>query len=137
MAIPRSKLARAFYRCADRRRVEARILFNADQPTGAVYLGGYVVEFMLKALILESSPAQQQDALLDELKRIGHDPTRLLEVVRQRGGTRPPAEVVRAFSLVASWSSEMRYDPSEIDADEAEGFLDAVAMISRWADGRM
>ena len=90
MAFPKSKVARAFYRCADRRRVEALILFRAGQPTGAVYLGGYVAEFMLKALILEYTPARRHATLLDDLKKIGHSPTRLLELFWQKGGNRPP-----------------------------------------------
>jgi hypothetical protein len=137
MAIPRSKYARAFYRCADKRRVEASILFKADQFTGAVYLGGYVAEFILKALNLESTPANRQLDLMEELKRIGHNLTRLLELYQQKGGSRPPAVVARAFTLVGDWSSELRYDPKEVDPRDAERFLEAVDTVYRWADGRI
>ncbi len=138
MATPRSNHARRFYRCADRRRVEATILFDADQPTGAVYLGGYVAEFMLKAVVLESTPAKQQAVVLQELKKIGHNLPRLLEFYWQNGGSRPPEEVTRAFTLVDDlWSSGIRYDPKEVDPPEAERFLEALGTVYEWADGRI
>ena len=98
MAIPRSKSARLYYRCADKRRVEASILIKADQPTGAVYLAGYVVELMLKALAIENSPPNQQESVLEEVKRIGHNLTKLLELYEQRGGSRPPPNVIRFYA---------------------------------------
>lgn len=137
MAVPKSKHARAYYRCADQRRVEARILFKADQPTGAVYLMGYVAELMLKALILENTPAKRQDGLLTDLKRMGHDLTRLLESYRQQQGSRPPPDIARAFTLFGVWSPEIRYDPKTLDPADAEEFLEAVDPFYGWADGRL
>ena len=137
MAIPRSKDARLFYRCADKRRVEASILIKAGQPTGAVYLAGYVAELMLMALILENTPANQQESFLEDLKRIGHNATRLLELYQQKGGSRSPPNVIRAFILVSDWSTEIRYDPREVRLLEAERFLRAVDEVYRWADGSL
>jgi hypothetical protein len=137
MAVPKSKHARLFYRCADKRRVEASILIKADQPTGAVYLAGYVVELMLKSLNLENTPPNQQKRLLEDLKRIGHDITRLLELYLQRGGSHPPPNVIRALTLVSDWSSDIRYDPQEVRLREAERFLRAVDEVYQWADGRL
>lgn len=137
MAMPKSKDARLYYRCADKRRVEASILSKAAQPTGAVYLAGYVVECMLKVLIVETRTGIPQERLLEDLKKIGHNFTRLLELYLQGGGSRPPAGVVRAFTLVSDWSSEIRYDPKEVQPSEADKFLDAVDEGYRWADGRL
>ena len=137
MSVPKSRDARLYYRCADKRRVEANILVRAEQPTGAVYLAGYVVECMLKALILENRPSNQQAECLEELKKLGHNLTRLLELYVAEGGSRPPPEVARAFSLVSDWSSEIRYNPKELKALEAERFLRAVDLFYLWADGRL
>jgi hypothetical protein len=137
MACPNSKHARLYYRCADRRRVEANILLKADQPTGAVYLAGYVVELMLKALNLANTPANQQKRLLEDLKRIGHNIIRLWELYQLKGGNRPPPDVVQALTLVGDWSSEIRYDPKEVPLLEAQRFLRAVDVVYRWADGRL
>jgi HEPN domain-containing protein len=131
MACPKSKHARLYYRCADRRRVEANILLKADQPTGAVYLAGYVVELMLKALNLANTPANQRESLPEDLKRIGHNTVRLLELYQHKGGSRPPPNVVRALTLVGDWSSEIRYDPREVPLQEAERFLKAVDKVYR------
>ncbi len=137
MAIPKSIDARRFYRCANRRGIEAGILFEADQPTGAIYMAGYVVECMLKALIIESRPDRFRGDLLEQLKRIGHNITRLLDIYYQSGGSRPPVVVLKAFTLVGEWSSEMRYDPRESPPSDAEKFLKAVAQINQWIDGRI
>lgn len=63
MAVPRSKEARRFYRCAKQRLVEAQVLQNASMPTGAVYLAGYSVECILKALLFSVVPAAQTEAV--------------------------------------------------------------------------
>ena len=137
MAIPRSKDARLYYRCADRRRVEASILIKAAQPTGAVYLAGYVVECMLKAINIETQPESLQGSRIEELRRIGHDLTRLLELYRRESGSAPPNEIARAFTLVRDWSVEIRYDPKEVKSAEASRFLKAVDEVSQWVDGRL
>ena len=64
MAIPASPDARLYYRCAFQRYEEAEILFEAGYTTGAVYLAGYGVECVLKALVLTVVPPNaRSDAL--------------------------------------------------------------------------
>ena len=58
MATPSSKESRLFYRCAKQRYEEAQILLEAGRPTGAVYLAGYGIECMLKALVISMVPAR-------------------------------------------------------------------------------
>jgi HEPN domain len=137
MAIPRSKDTRLYYRCADRRRTEASILIKAAQPTGAVYLAGYVVECMLKALNIEIQPDKLQDACMEEGKRIGHNLEGLLELYRRKSGHKPPTNIARAFTLVRDWSVEIRYDPKELKPSEASRFLKAVDDVYQWVDGRL
>jgi hypothetical protein len=43
----------------------------------------------------------------------------------------PPA------SLVGEWSTDLRYHPGTIDAEDAEAFLESAEAILDWADGRM
>jgi len=64
MGMPHSRDARLFCRSATQRFAEAQILRKADQTTGAVYLAGYGVECMLKALILDTLPNTRQAAML-------------------------------------------------------------------------
>lgn len=54
MAIPSSSDARLYRRCALLRYGEAEVLLKADYTTGAVYLAGYGIECILKALVIMS-----------------------------------------------------------------------------------
>src|SRR5947209_4492480 len=51
-----SREARRFKRAAQARLAEAEFLLEHQFRTGAVYLAGYAVECLLKALILSSEP---------------------------------------------------------------------------------
>ena len=138
MSIPKSPDARRYYRCADLRLIEARILRKADQTTGAVYLAGYGVECMLKSLILEILPANKRKGMLDSFRtHLAHNFDWLRNQYRLNRGVPFPGNVARNFTLVSGWSTELRYNPSSIDPDEADIFLDAAEEIIRWADGRM
>ncbi|MEO6809472.1 MAG: HEPN domain-containing protein [Isosphaeraceae bacterium] len=138
MGVPGSRDARQFYRCSDRRIVEARILRKADQTTGAVYLAGYSVECILKALILETLASHSRDKMLKLFRgHLAHNFEWLREQYLLNGGSRFPANINRAFMLVSDWSTELRYEPKSIKPEEADRFLDAADEIIRWADGRM
>ncbi len=52
MALPRAAEARRYYRAAKQRYEDAQMLLEAGRTTGAVYLAGYAVECILKALLL-------------------------------------------------------------------------------------
>lgn len=54
-----------------------------------------------------------------------------------KGGARFPREITRHFTLVNDWSTDLRYTPGAVRADEAQAFLDAAVQIIRWADGRL
>jgi HEPN domain-containing protein len=138
MAVPTSTDARLFYRCAFQRFEEAEVLFRADFTTGAVYLAGYGVECMLKTLILMAvSPADRVATL--HLFRGGraHDFEWLRGVYMTNGGGRLSREITRHFTFVNDWSTDLRYSPRPIRADDAKAFMASAAAIIRWADGRL
>jgi hypothetical protein len=64
VAMPSSVQARRFYRAAKQRFDDALLLLAMERTTAAVYLAGYSVECMLKALILSAVPQAQEAALL-------------------------------------------------------------------------
>jgi hypothetical protein len=66
-----------------------------------------------------------------------HDLEWLRTQYRQGSGPRFSREIVDAFTLVNSWSTDMRYLPGKQKLKEAEGFLAAAGNIIRWADGRL
>ena len=59
MAVPGSSDARLYYRCAFQRYEESQVLIEAGYTTGAVYLAGYGIECILKALVLNVSTGRR------------------------------------------------------------------------------
>jgi HEPN domain len=138
MAIPASIEARLYYRCAFQRHDDAQVLIRADHTTGAVYLAGYGVECILKALILEGLAPAACRAMLDSFRGArAHDYEWLRTQYLENGGARFPRNITEAFTLVNDWSTDIRYLPRTLRAEEAEGFLSAARDIIHWADGRL
>jgi hypothetical protein len=139
MAVPGSVEARLFYRCAFQRYEDAQILFlRGDRTTGAVYLAGYAIECILKALALSAlAPAKQTELLQSFRGSRAHNYEWLRTQYLQSGGARFPRDVNAAFTLVNDWSTDLRYLPRTLKSDEADGFLTAAKTILKWADERL
>jgi hypothetical protein len=139
MGVPTSPNARLFYRCALQRFEEAKILRKADQlTTGAVYLAGYSVECMLKALILSELTKPKQEAMLKSFRGSkAHDFTWLREQYLLNGGARFPSKVSRCFTLVSDWSTDLRYIPKNLKTKDIDEFLKAAEEIQVWIAGRL
>ena len=122
--------SRKFLTVARHRLGDARVLFERGRHPGAVYLAGYAVECGLKALILSrTSPTQM--AIVEEgfRGRRGHDLRSLLQQSRQAGANPISKPLVRRFSEVQTWTSEVRYDARPVKPAEASRFLEAVGVI--------
>lgn len=138
MAVPSSADARLYYRCAFLRHDEAKVLLKSDFTTGAVYLGGYGVECMLKALVLMAVPDKERSkTLLSFRGGKAHEYQWLRTLYRVNGGARFPREIGRCFALVDNWSTDLRYTPRSVGEPEARKFLAAAWAIILWADGRL
>ncbi len=138
MAVPRVKEARRFYRCARQQLVEAQVLQKASMPTGAVYLAGYSVECILKALIFSVVITAQTEAVLGSFRGArAHEYNWLRDQYRLRGGASFPGQVNRDFTLVDVWSTNLRYELAAFRKPEAEEFLESVDRIIEWAEGRI
>lgn len=139
MGMPTSATARLFYRCAWERLDEAKILWRSELTTsGPMYLAGYTIECVLKALILSITPSVKQDEVLQSFRGSkGHNYEWLREQYRQSGGAQFTPAVTRSFALVSDWSTEMRYIPRNYPRPEIEAFLKATQEIMNWADGRL
>lgn len=95
MAIPSSPNARLFYRAAKQRYDDAVLLLQLQRTTGAVYLAGYSVECMLKALILESVPDRQEPLILAQFRgQQAHNPGWLLRLYKKTISASVPANVI-------------------------------------------
>lgn len=118
---------------------EAELLYQDERfTTAAVYLAGYGVECMLKALVLSTVPLSQERGVLKDFHGAkAHDYGWLLAMYRKQGGPTLPKKLVRHFTTVNSWSTDMRYSPGMIRLAAAKSFVDSAAEIIRWADRSM
>ena len=138
MAVPSSDDARLYYRCAIQRFEEAEVLLDAEKPTGAVYLAGYGIECILKALVLMAVPSRNRREVMNSFRGgQGHDYEWLKTQYVTSGGARLPADINRNFTLVNDWSTDLRYSPRSVRASDADAFVKAAEAIIRWADGRL
>jgi HEPN domain-containing protein len=141
VGVPTDKDAKRFYRAAGQRLEDAAVLLDATRTLAAVYLAGYCVECMWKALILTQAGKNKKNEVLDSFRGSGaHNFDWLRASYAKYGGTPPPKkdkELARAFIVVASWSTDLRYDPGTMPEDDAREFLAAVRRIFAWADERL
>jgi hypothetical protein len=137
MAIPQDIDARRYYRVAYQRLDDGTALLGINRPRAAIYLTGYAVECILKALLLVSTPAGERPEVLATFRgAVAHNIDWLRDRLIQRIGGLPVTEN-RHVSLVSSWSTDLRYEPGPGDHDDAEAFVASADSILKWADGRM
>jgi HEPN domain-containing protein len=138
MAIPSSKESRLFYRCGKQRFEEAEILLGAGKFTGAIYLAGYGIECMLKALVLSNVSSSKVNGVLRSFRgNRGHEYEWLKAEYRLRRHATFPGEINQCFAQVNPWSTDLRYEPGNFGARDAESFMKAARTIIVWIDGRL
>jgi HEPN domain-containing protein len=138
MALPHAKESQPFYRTAKQRFTDAMFLLDNDRTTGAVYLAGYGVECMLKALVLSIAPRTRRAKIVASFRGArAHDFEWLQRLYRDLGGPTFPQDIRERFVHVATWTTDFRYRPGMIEHADAIEFLDAAKAIIKWADGRM
>jgi HEPN domain-containing protein len=137
MAMPADINARRYYRVAYQRYEDGTLLLEINRPRAAIYLSGYAVECILKALLLMSTPAGKRAAVLATFRgATAHNIDWLREQLVRRIGRLPVAEA-RQLAFVSSWSTDLRYERGPGDPEDAEAFLAAAKSILAWANGRM
>jgi hypothetical protein len=138
VALPHGRPARTFCRCAHERFEDAEVLFADERNTGAVYLAGYAVECILKTLLLNSVPANEQEELADSFRgNRAHDSDWLRDEYLDHGGAYLPEDILEALRLLGEWSTDLRYEPATVDHEEAVNFFDATRQVLQWAEGRL
>lgn len=132
MAVSRD--VRLFDRCASERFEDATKLLECDRTTGAIYLAGYAIECILKALLLSAIPERKRDEMIETFRgRRGHHYEWLRSQCAGLGRLRFPPEINRRLSLVNDWSTDLRYSPRTESIEDAEAFLNTAAAILDWA----
>lgn len=149
----RAKLTAAQLRtAADRRMGDAEALRDTRQnarSNGAIYLGGFVLECLLKAKLLEKHPwigsagspegRSAADRRLWSLAYRQHDLTALLDVlpsIPQQIQRLEPRDAGRLAGVLAKrcgeWSVFARYSPRTATMLEAKLFLSDVRELRPW-----
>ena len=142
MGSPKQIDARRYSRVAKQRLDEADlILQRLELWAVAQYVGGYAVECMLKALVIEVTPQNRRPPAGDDMlawmkKDFGHD-LNALRAYAGRRGARMPRDVSSDFVFVSTWDPQSRYEPGPGNAAEASRFLRAAKSVLKWADRRI
>ncbi len=114
------------------------MLLKAEYTTGAVYLAGYAIECILKALVLAAVPVGNRPAVIRSFRGSkAHEYEWLRSLYLTNGGARFPRDITQHFTLVNDWSTDLRYTPRSVRDDDAAAFLTSAVAIIRWADGRL
>lgn len=112
---------------ANERLRDAKVLDKRENKryTGAVYLGGYVLECLLKAAICTVQGTVRLPA-----KYLTHELNELLDATGYRSTL--PREIARKFADVTFWNVRLRYQGKRYNADEARRFLKNIEEIRQW-----
>jgi len=124
------------------RRDDARALFEKQRWRGAMYLGGYSVECLLKSSLMRKYECHTIGDLEVELKKRGliatestiytHQFEAMLSVSGDLDRLRSNVALWRSFNIVNRWIPAWRYDPDLSGPDESERFLIAIDQLSAW-----
>jgi len=138
MAAPQLHEARIYLRAAQQRFDDSVFLLSGRRTTGAIYLAGYAVECILKAMVLAIVPARKQPAMIALFRGSkAHDYDWLKAKYFDCGGVPFPANISKCFAMVNNWSTDLRYKPGVAKPRHAREFLDAVRQILTLAEGRL
>jgi len=132
--------ASVYRQAALARLAEAEYLEEAH-PAGAIYLGGYVVECMLKWAIcqrhgiiyLEDLPDPKLPERLTGAR--GHDLKFLFDASGLRPLLEPDSRLKKAYEQTLFWNVALRYNPKAGNARDAIQFLASVRKLRDWLEG--
>jgi len=129
------------------RRDDAGALLKANRWRGAMYMGGYSIECLLKAKIMRMFACSNLRDLEDELRGrnllaehatiFTHQLEVLLRLTNGLDRLRQNAILWPLFNIVNRWIPAWRYNPDLSNSQDAEDYLDAVDKIHHWIDNNV
>ncbi len=136
---------------AESRYGDAKCLLDSGDPAranGAIYMAGFVIECLLKALLIERHPNLHRVADQGQLSKSdreiagllsSHDLVRMIgflpEIAAKLDGVRTAAgrSAWRVFmGICAEWTVHARYAPKSAGMDRAGEYLDGVKEVKKW-----
>jgi HEPN domain-containing protein len=129
------------------RREDAQVLFEHRRWRGAMYLGGYALECLLKVRLMERFGCDSLAQLEPLLIRRGllsatqtiytHRLERLLQAAQAQDRIQASPADWGNFVIVNQWVEAWRYNPSLATESEAAEFLDALDLVLRWIESNV
>lgn len=126
---------------------DAKVLVCEGRWRGAMYLGGYGVECLLKKKLMERFGCDHLLELEDELHRRGvlsvqatvitHHLEQLLRLAGGVDRMRQNRSAWAQFNLVNQWLPAWRYSAKPASRGDAEDFVEAVEATMHWIDANM
>jgi hypothetical protein len=133
MAAPKDIDARRYYLVALQRLEDGKLLFKLSRWNAAIYLSGYAVECILKALILTSTPRNRRDERVASFR--GRNAHNIEWLSRQLVGcgVKVPAAHSGQLVYLSSWSTDLRYEAGPGNPQDAGRFLASASAVLKWA----
>lgn len=126
------------------RLVDAQVLLNASRWRGAMYIGGYAVECLLKTKLMHIYDCKNLRELEDLLRRrsilpanrtvFTHQLEDLLRLTPGYNRLRQNRNVWHMFHEVNLWNPQWRYTAKHSTRQEATRFLTFSENIMRWIE---
>lgn len=113
---------------------DTEFLFKSKRWASCVYLGGFVIELLLKSELW----AQRNDPVIRKLLYSSHDLDQLrLACRRIDAKLSSPLEnqIGSRFESLASWSVRIRYNPKIPSAGDAKFFMIRLKEVRKWLIG--
>ena len=130
----RSRHLRLFVNVAHHRFGDAEHLRQVKRTVAAAYLAGYAVECYLKALILSLYPEHRQQSIVNQFRGSrAHDFLWLKKQYFDAGGSAIPQPISFAFVTLASWNTELRYNPRVTYEGDIDAFFESIFAVRDWA----
>lgn len=129
--------ARDFQRAAEQRFTAAEFLLQSDFTLEALYLAGYCVECILKALIMNLTPEDQREATYNRLTA-GAKMHYHAEINKELKNLDLPIPIEIAKRLRRfDWYTDLRYESGRKPLGEVRGYLKTAQITLEWAQGEM
>lgn len=116
---------------ADERLADAEALLTSGRYTGAVYISGYVLECLFKALVCKQLGSVDVPAVLRTSAT--HQLENLLELIPAiESVMKKNRKVKEAYARIMTGTAKLRYSTHHYRKDEAEIHMDNVKEVKKW-----
>jgi HEPN domain-containing protein len=109
---------------------DVQLLYRNGRYAAALYLGGFVIECLLKAALWN----RRFEGRIRSILYGSHDLERLLGLNAElrQAYLAAPARLRESFSELSAWTVRVRYNPRRPSAADAEAFVGRLREVRAW-----